>query len=71
MHCLSYRSPTRQSFFADNFKTTEEMFPMPDPIPAIPTLPALDALTKKQNAAKIDQPFTYSNPLSKIHGLKG
>ncbi|CAK9101662.1 unnamed protein product [Durusdinium trenchii] len=36
-------------------KSIDEMFPMPDPIPAIPPLPSLDALTKKQNAAKIDQ----------------
>lgn len=28
---------------------------MPDVISSIPSLPPLDALTKKQNAAKIDQ----------------
>ena len=34
---------------------------MPDPIPAIPPRPSLDALTKKQNAAKIDQFLSWSS----------
>ncbi|CAK9055578.1 E3 ubiquitin-protein ligase HERC2 [Durusdinium trenchii] len=42
-------------------KSIDEMFPMPDPIPAIPPLPSLDALTKKQNAAKIDQFLSWSS----------
>mmetsp|Transcript_58695 Transcript_58695/g.109882 ORF Transcript_58695/g.109882 Transcript_58695/m.109882 type:complete len:641 (+) Transcript_58695:61-1983(+) len=35
---------------------TDEMFPMPDAVPQIPHgLPAVDAVTRKQNSAKADQ----------------
>jgi len=47
-------------------KNVNEMFPMPDPISAIPTgVPGIDPATKKQNSAKIDQMVRFVGETAK------